>query len=143
MTRLVISGSALPPDISQTDQSAGMGQFRTHALQQKEAYSVNSSARAICVGGTVRPSAFAILGFRQQRADLGLARKRHSPLHYLWILKGTGRLHQMQDPYAEAVNIGVNFREATDRVADSPAFVKIRRPQASRAWKREVARLHD
>ena len=49
----------------------------------------------------------------------------------------------MQDPHAEAVNVGVNFREAADRVADSPAFVKIRRPQALRAWKREVAGLHD
>src|ERR1700684_1184778 len=74
---------------------------------------------------------------------LGLSRQRHSPLHDLRILQGAGRLHQMQDPHAEAVNVGVNFREAADRVADSPAFVKIRRPQALRAWKREVAGLHD
>ena len=55
---------------------------------------------------------------RQQRADLGLSRQRHSPLHDLRILQGAGRLHQMQDPHAEAVNVGVNFREAADRVAD-------------------------
>jgi hypothetical protein len=34
---------------------------RPNAPQQKEAYSITSSARAMSVGGTSRPSAFAVL----------------------------------------------------------------------------------
>jgi Luciferase-like monooxygenase len=38
-----------------------MGQQQTHALQQKASYSITSSARASKEGGTVRPSALAVL----------------------------------------------------------------------------------
>jgi hypothetical protein len=34
------------------------GQKRTHAPQQKDRHSITSSARAISVGGTVKPIAF-------------------------------------------------------------------------------------
>jgi hypothetical protein len=38
-----------------------VGQERTHAVQQAAPYSITSSARASSVGGTVRPSALAVL----------------------------------------------------------------------------------
>ena len=38
-----------------------MGQELTHALQQTDCYSITSSARESSVGGTVRPSALAVL----------------------------------------------------------------------------------
>src|SRR5262245_44872969 len=40
---------------------SALGQKRTHAPQQKDGYSITSSARASSVGGTVRPSCFAVL----------------------------------------------------------------------------------
>ena len=40
--------------------SAAWGHLQTHAPQQGKAYSITSSALASRVGGTVRPSAFAV-----------------------------------------------------------------------------------
>ena len=56
--------------------------------------------------------------------------------------QGAGRLHQMQDPHAEAVNVGST--SARRRIA----WLTLRRSSKSagrrlRAWKREVAGLHD
>src|SRR5262245_41480850 len=42
---------------------SALGQKRTHAAQEKDRYSITSSARASSEGGTVRPSALAVLRF--------------------------------------------------------------------------------
>src|SRR5262249_13328156 len=56
--------SALPPRADMCSALAHVrfvGQKRTHAPQQKDRYSITSSARASSVGGILRPSAFAVL----------------------------------------------------------------------------------
>ena len=55
--------SALPPkaDIGTQPRDVRFVPKRTHALQQFCRYSITSSARASSEGGTVRPSALAIL----------------------------------------------------------------------------------
>ena len=46
---------------SRPARNGAKGHFRTHARQQFAVYSITSSARASSVGGTVRPSALAVL----------------------------------------------------------------------------------
>jgi len=60
---LLILMSALTPEsdlIVARSRNVAMGQIRTHAPQQGTSYSITWSARTSSVGGTARPSAFAV-----------------------------------------------------------------------------------
>ena len=63
-----------------------MGQQETHALQQKASYSITSSARASKEGGTVRPSALAVLRLITNSNLVGCSTGRSEGLVPLRIL---------------------------------------------------------
>jgi len=69
--------------------------------------------------------------------------QRQGALNNLGILQGTGRLQQMQVPHTEAMHVRIDFGEAADRAADSPAFLEIIRPRTLRARKGNDAGFHD
>src|SRR5262245_5378206 len=63
---------------------SALGQKRTHAAQQKDRYSITSSARARTVGGIVRPSALASFKIDHQ---LVFIRRLHWQISWLLTLE--------------------------------------------------------
>jgi hypothetical protein len=55
-----MSGAPRKRQLATEERRVVKGHKETHALQQRASYSITSSARAMSVGGTWRPSALAV-----------------------------------------------------------------------------------